>query len=92
MRARRLGEPEYASRIEGRLQNVAGVLWCRVSAFGLFGAPAAGAVEDPATLVAPAPPRPLLPMVECGAHEFLQLAAAHLTLSAVAAVAAGECT
>lgn len=92
LRARRLGEPEYASRIEGRLQNVAGVLWCRVSALGLFGAPAAGAVVDPATLVAPAPPRALLPMVECGAHEFLQLAAAHLTLSAVAAVAAGECT
>ena len=38
LRARRLGEREYASRIEGRLQNVAGVLWCQVTALGRFAA------------------------------------------------------
>ena len=37
LHARRLGAREYASRIEGRVQNVAGVLWCRVTALGRFG-------------------------------------------------------
>ena len=31
---RRFGEKEYATRIEGRVQNVEGVSWCRVVAFG----------------------------------------------------------
>src|SRR5262249_25519127 len=31
LHARRLGEPEYANRIEGRAQGVAGVLWCKVT-------------------------------------------------------------
>jgi hypothetical protein len=94
LRARRLGEVEYASRIEGRLQNVAGVLWCNVSALGLFAPWMSGvsALADPALLALPAAPRALATQVDCGAHEFLQLAAAHLTLTAVAAVAAGECT
>ena len=94
LRARRIGEVEYASRIEGRVQNVAGVLWCNVSALGLFAPSMSGvsALADPALLALPAAPRPLATQVDCGAHEFLQLAAAHLTLTAVAAVAAGECT
>lgn len=94
LRARRLGDPEYASRIEGRLQNVAGVLWCSVSALGLFAPSMSGvsALADPALLALPAAPRALATQVDCGTHEFLQLAAAHLTLTAVAAVAAGECT
>jgi len=87
LRARRLGEPEYASRIEGRLQNVAGVLWCKVSALGLFGA----GISDPETLVLPAAPRSLAQVLPCSPHELLQLAAQHLTLTAVAEPSAGEC-
>lgn len=52
LHARRLGEPEYASRIEGRLQNVAGVVWCKVTGLDLFPLPAPP-VTDPA---APVPP------------------------------------
>ncbi|MCY1276814.1 putative baseplate assembly protein [compost metagenome] len=85
LHARRLGEPEYASRIEGRAQNVAGVLWCRVTAFGLF----APGLDAAATL--PAAPRPLAQVLPCSPHELLQLALPHLTLTPVAEPAAGEC-
>lgn len=87
LHARRLGDVEYATRIEGRLQNVAGVVWCRVAALGLFGP----GVADPATLTLPSAPRPLAAILPCSAHELLQLAPAHLTLTAVAEPAAGAC-
>ena len=87
LRARRLGEPEYASRIEGRLQNVAGVLWCKLTALGLF----APGLVDAATQSLPAAPRPNAAALACSPHELLQLAAQHLTLSAVAEPSAGEC-
>lgn len=85
LHARRLGEPEYASRVEGRAQNVAGVLWCRVTAFGLL----APGLDATATL--PAAPRPLAQVLPCSPFELLQLAAPHLTLTPVADPAAGEC-
>ena len=87
LRARRLGDREYASRIEGRLQNVPGVLWCKVTALGRFGA----GVIDPATLVLPAAPRSMALVLPCSPHELLQLAPQHLTLTAVAEPSAGEC-
>jgi hypothetical protein len=87
LRARRLGEAEYATRIEGRLQNVSGVVWCRVSALGLFGA----GVTDPSTLSLPPSPRSLATTLPCSAHELLQLTPAHVTLIAAAEPATGEC-
>ncbi|MGH8582725.1 MAG: hypothetical protein ACREWG_08015 [Gammaproteobacteria bacterium] len=86
LHARRFGEREYASRIEGRLQNVAGIVWCKVSALGLFPAPAPDAppLTDPATLVLPPAPRTLVGTLDCSAHELLQLADLHLTLTAIA--------
>lgn len=87
LRARRLGDREYASRLAGRLQNVAGVSWCRVTALGRFD----GGVQDPDTLVLPAAPRPMSQVLACGAHELLQLAARHLTLTPVAEPSAAEC-
>ena len=87
LRARRLGEREYASRIEGRLQNVAGVLWCKVTALGLF-APGA---TDPEALALPTAPRPLSAVLACGAHELLALTAQHTTLTAVAEPGQGDC-
>lgn len=74
---RRLGEPEYASRIEGAVQQVPGVLWCRVKALGLF---AAGAT-DPAELSLPAAPRAFDKKLACDDDELLQLYPDHLTLS-----------
>jgi hypothetical protein len=88
LRARRLGEREYASRIEGRLQNVPGVLWCKVTALGRF----PGGATDPETLVLPAAPRPRLAVLPCSPHELLQLAEPHLKLTAVAEPSAGECS
>lgn len=87
LRARRLGEREYASRIEGRLQNVPGVLWCRVAAMGRF----AAGVTDVSTLVLPNPPRPLAALLPCTPRELLQLLPAHLTLTPAAEPSAGEC-
>jgi hypothetical protein len=86
LHARRLGEREYASRIEGRLQNVAGVRWCKLTGLGLFPAPAPGAppITDPATLVLPPAPRPAGSTLPCPPHELLQLAGQHFTLTAIA--------
>jgi len=87
LRARRLGDREYASRIEGCVQNVAGMLWCKVTALGLF----AAGVTDPDSLVLPALPRPLSAVLPCSPHELLQLATQHFTLTSVAEASAGEC-
>ncbi len=87
LHARRLGEREYTSRIEGRVQNVAGVLWCKVVALARFG----GGVRDPATLVLPASPRIRLATLPCAANELLQLDARHLSLVESAEPSAGEC-
>ncbi|QBE66511.1 hypothetical protein [Pseudoduganella lutea] len=87
LRARRLGEREYASRIEGRLQNVPGVLWCKVTALGRFPANAA----NPEALPLSPAPRPAGLVLPCGARELLQLAPSHLTLTALAEPSAGEC-
>jgi hypothetical protein len=88
LHARQLGEREYASRIEGRIQNVAGVLWCQVVALGRL----AGGVQDPALLLLPAAPRPRVATLPCGAAELLQLDARHLTLVEAAEPTAGACT
>lgn len=87
LQARRLGAPEYSSRIEGRLQQVAGVLWCKVTALGLL----AAAAPDPLALPLPAAPRPAAAVLPCGALELLQLAPLHLTLNEVAEPTAGAC-
>lgn len=84
---RRLGEPEYPSRIEGTLQNVAGIVWCRVTALGLFGV----VVSDPATIVLPGSPRPLAPYLAGAPLHVYQLYGGHLTLIPAAEPAAGEC-
>lgn len=87
LHARPLGEPEYASRIEGRVQAVAGVLWCKVTALGLFPA----AATDPAALTLPAAPRPVASRLAVTRLELLQLATQHLALTAMDEPAAGEC-
>lgn len=84
---RRIGEREYASSVEGVVQNVAGVLWCKVSAFGRL----SNSVTDPATASLPSAPRVRQAIVACSSHELLQLAGRHLSLTALAEPSAGEC-
>jgi predicted phage baseplate assembly protein len=84
-RARNFGEPEYAARIEGQIQNVPGVLWAAVDGFGSLGTAA-----DPSTLVPPAAPWPLVPLVSCDPDEVLGLVADHLDLT-LAVPSSAEC-
>jgi hypothetical protein len=75
LRNRRLGEKEYRTRIEGVLQNVTGIQWCRVEHLGLL--PAA---DDPTTLAVPATPQNA-GQISCAATELLQLHPLHLSLT-----------
>ena len=92
LRARRLGDVEYTSRVEGCIQNVTGVLWCKVAAFDLFPAPSLPTLPvNPATLALPPTPRSLVRILPCSANELLQLAPNHLTLMTAVEPTAGEC-
>ncbi|WP_209425143.1 hypothetical protein [Pararhodobacter sp. SW119] len=88
--ARTIAEPEYASRIEGRVQSVAGVRWARVQAFARLAATPPGTPPDELSL--PRAPRPRHAKVAAGALELLQLHSAHLTLSAAPADPGEACT
>ncbi len=83
---RRFGEAEYATRIEGTLQNVPGIRWCKVTALGLL---ASG--DDPSKLTSPADPKPLAEILTCADVEVLQLDATHLTLTSAAPAATDSC-
>ncbi|MEW5787780.1 MAG: hypothetical protein AB1899_07990 [Pseudomonadota bacterium] len=89
---RRLGQKEYASRIQGSVQAVPGVLWCRATALGMFAPNDANLPEDddPANLALPAMPRSLAAVLSPASQEMLQLAPPHLTLVSVA-TPAGAC-
>ncbi len=86
LRQRRFGQKEYATKIAGAMQNVEGVVWAKVTAFG-----ALGEADDPAGLGLPAPPRPLNAIVACDSLHVLGLFAGHLQLSVAAAAVAEEC-
>ena len=83
--ARRLGEREYASRIEGVLQNVPGILWCSVTALARF---ASGINPDETPLPAY---RVRHAAVNCPPSQLLQLHDRHLTLTSVAAPITDPC-
>jgi predicted phage baseplate assembly protein len=87
LHARRLAAREYATRIEGRVQLVSGVTWCRVVALGLLPA----LITEPVTTPLPAAPRARAETLEPSDNELLQLHAAHLTLATAPATAPGEC-
>jgi hypothetical protein len=76
---RRLGAREYATRIEGVVQQVTGVSWCRVAGLGLFKA----RQDDPQELTAPKAPQPRAKSLAPAAGELLQLHQDHLSLTAV---------
>jgi hypothetical protein len=72
---RSLGQEEYASRIEGTIQNVEGVDWVEVTALGSL-----GTAEDRSSLSVPAPPA-FAPRISCASNRVLALYAAHFTAS-----------
>lgn len=79
LRQRRFGEREYATRIEGVIQNVAGVVWARVTAF----APLAD-TDDPASIAQSSLPDIFNDIVPCDSNRILSLYAPHLFLMSVA--------
>ncbi|HEY2853202.1 MAG TPA: hypothetical protein VGJ18_10170 [Gemmatimonadaceae bacterium] len=85
--SRRFGDPEYATRIEGIIQEVAGVVWTEVTGFGML-----DPGDDPGTLAVPAQPWSRAESVTPEAGEILTLDSAHLVLSPVAAAVTGGCT
>jgi hypothetical protein len=87
LRRRRLGEREYATRIEGTVQNVSGVVWCKVTALGLFDA----ALLDPAAIALPAAPRARADKLTPEANQLLQLDARHATLATAPPPPSGAC-
>jgi predicted phage baseplate assembly protein len=86
---RAFGEPEYATRLAGTIQNVPGVQWTQIRQ--LF---ALGEADDPATLV-PVPRRFRLfrasAVLPCDPRHVLSLYVTHLQLNAVAMPAAEVC-
>lgn len=72
---RMLGQEEYATRIEGALQNVEGVSWVEVTGLGSL-----GTANDPSTLALPSP-LSLSPNISCANDRVLALYAAHFTAS-----------
>jgi hypothetical protein len=73
---RALGQPEYASRIEGTVQNVEGAAWVEVTALGSL-----GTADDPSTLAVPSPPS-LTRTISCANNRVLALYKTHLSASA----------
>ena len=80
LRRRRFGRAEYASSIEGTVQNVEGVLWARVTALA-----ALDDSDDPKT-IALSSTSALEPVVGCDLNHVLSLFNEHLSLTAVAEV------
>jgi hypothetical protein len=80
LRRRRFGRAEYASSIEGTVQNVDGVLWAKVTVFDDL-----NDSDDPATIVLPAT-SVREPVVGCDSNFVLSLFHKHVSLTAVAQV------
>jgi hypothetical protein len=86
---RRFRESEYATRIEGTVQNVAGVMWAQVGdftslgeAFNTFVLP--NVPFDPATLLLP-PTKTRNEKISCDGLHILALHSKHLVIHATAA-------
>ncbi|HYN86377.1 MAG TPA: hypothetical protein VER32_14100 [Pyrinomonadaceae bacterium] len=83
---RRFGEREYATRVEGTVQNVEGVVWAKCTAFVALGEAfdaATGKPIEPSAIPVPAK-IPLKAVVACDRLHVLALHARHLTLAAAA--------
>jgi hypothetical protein len=97
---RQFGQKEYATRIEGTIQNVQGVVWVKVTAFDALNLPESQqsrqAVTCKRTEVKPSdllypPGSKKLTDVSCDRTEILSLYKAHLQLSFTATTAKEVC-
>ena len=84
---RRFGEPEYETRIAATLQNVAGVTWVKVSAFGFL----EGTGNDPLALKLPGTQLNPAAKLTSESHEILSLHTIHFQLQFVAIVSQEVC-
>lgn len=76
---RRFGKNEYSSSIEGTVQNVAGVLWAKTTAFYEL-----SDADAPKSIVLPATEK-LNQIVACDGGHILSLYDSHLTLTEISA-------
>ena len=85
VRERRFRESEYATRIEGTVQNVAGVLWAQVADFTSLGEAfdSSNLPIDPATLPLPLTKTPH-ERISCDGLHILALHSKHLVIHAAA--------
>lgn len=77
LQQRRFGKREYASSIEGAIQNVAGVIWAKATAF--YALPDS---DEPESITV-SEAENLNSIVVCGSEHILSLYDAHLTLTQV---------
>jgi len=84
---RQFGQNEYATRIEGIIQNVEGVVWAEVKALGFL----LGESDDPAELILPPEPKPLTQVVSCDNLYILNLYKDHLQMKGSKVESTEEC-
>jgi len=77
LRQRRFGGREYASSIEGAVQNVAGVIWAKATVFS-----ALSDSDEPDSIALPTT-EVLNPIITCDDGHVLSLYGKHLTLTQV---------
>lgn len=75
---RRFGQREYATKVEGTIQNVEGVVWAKVKALGIL-----GEAVNPSDLAIPET-RLLAQVIPCGSDRVLSLYKEHLLLTPAA--------
>ncbi|MCU0541831.1 MAG: hypothetical protein MUE44_06520 [Oscillatoriaceae cyanobacterium Prado104] len=86
IRQRQFGQPEYATRIAGIIQNIEGVMWVKVNSFA-----ALGVAENPTNLSVPNP-KQWNKTVACKSDEILSLyKEPHLQLSSAATLSQEDC-
>ena len=85
LKNRRFGQPEYATRIAGTIQNVEGVLWVEVT--GLM---SLGEVDDPVEISLP-DAMTFNPTISCSIEQILSLYPAHLQLNPVSPPSSQPC-
>ncbi len=86
LRQRRFGQNEYATKIEGTIQNVEGVVWAEIKALGIL-----GETINPSDLSPPEPKLPLAQFVSCDNDKVLSLYKGHLQLTATAVASKDVC-
>jgi hypothetical protein len=84
--SRTFSQNEYATRVAGILQNIEGINWVKVKAFGSL-----GEAEEPKNLVLPNEPKPNNPKVSCSSIQVLKLLDAHLNINLVIAQKEEDC-